>query len=427
MTFLNPTYLWALLGIFIPIVIHLWNRKKVLTIKVGSIKLLKESEPKRTSSIRPNEWWLLLLRIAMITLLVFILAEPIFKSNDNKESLTYIIEPELLHLKSLQQLLDSVPSNAQRVMTKGFPNVEDYNLQTTKTHAPKYWQMAQEMEGLATDSIIVLTRGLVSGIRGMRPMIHQRINWIVMDTGKDTTALVEAKVDKDSIALLFIDSDSKSLTYNTSNISKSSKDINFNGANDSIRVNGEWIPLKVDKPLKILIVADEKLPSELKYIKSAYRAVGKFLNSPIEINNVKEIDTLDFEAYATLVWLTNEKFGNHPINSLIYRPDSLANQLIVRGDSKKTFFLTGPLNSENIITEHLPEKLLELLSLHEDVTEKARDYDLRIMDSNELQTLAFNVEKDIKYSKNYDITIWIWLLLVICMVVERILAKYRRQ
>ena len=427
MTFLNPTYLWALLGILIPIVIHLWNRKKVLTIKVGSIKMLKESEPKRTSSIRPNEWWLLLLRITMITLLVFILAEPILKSEEDKEPITFIIEPDLLHLRSIEALLDSIPLNAQRVLAKGFPKVEDYNLQTAKTHVPEYWQMAQEMENLATDSVVVFTRGLISGLRGMRPKIHQHINWIVMDTGEDTTALVEATMDRDSFELRSIVSDRKRLTYNTSKISKRNKEINVNYFRDSIQVNGDWIPLKVDNPLKVLIVADDSLATELKYLKSAYRAVGKFLNSPIEINSVKEMDTLDLEAYATLVWFSKEKFKDHAINTLLYRPDSLATRLVVQGDAKNTFFLTAPLNSENIITDHLSEKLLELLSLDRDVAEKASEYDLRIADAKELQTLSFNAKKDKKYSKKYDITIWIWLLLGMCMVVERILAKYRKQ
>ncbi|ALM07471.1 hypothetical protein SB49_06385 [Sediminicola sp. YIK13] len=427
MTFLNPTYLWALLGILIPIVIHLWNRKKVLTIKVGSIKMLKDSEPKRTSSIRPNEWWLLLLRITMITLLVFILAEPILKNEEDKEPITFIIEPELLHLRSIEALLDSIPLNAQRVLAKGFPMVEDYNLQTAKTRVPEYWQMAQEMENLATDSVVVFTRGLISGLHGMRPKIHQHINWIVMDTGEDTTALVEATMDRDSVELRSIVSDRKRLTYNTSRISKRNKEIIVNDSRDSIQVNGDWIPLKVDNPLKVLIVADDSLTTELKYIKSAYRAVGKFLNSPIEINSVKEMDTLDLEAYATLVWFSKEKFKDHAINTLLYRPDTLATRLVVQGDAKNTFFLTAPLNSENIITDYLPEKLLELLSLDKDVAEKASDYDLRTVDTKELQTLSFNAKKDKKYSKKYDITIWIWLLLGMCMVVERILAKYRKQ
>ncbi|MFT6837806.1 MAG: hypothetical protein ACJAZR_001335 [Sediminicola sp.] len=427
MTFINPTYLWALFGILVPIVIHLWNRKKVLAIKVGSIKMLTESEPKSTSSILPNEWWLLLLRILMIIILVFILAGPIFKSKENKEPLTYIIEPELLHLKSMEQILDSFPSPAQRVLVKGFPKVGDYKLTAAKRHVPKYWQMAQDMENLATDSIIVFTKGLVSGVRGMRPTIHQHINWIVMETGENTTALVEARALKDNLELYSITSNGKSLTYNTSSISKNSNEINLNVTKDSIQINGGWIPLKVDRPLKVLIVADDSLTYELKYIKSAYRALGKFLDKPIEINSVTKIEALDLEAYATMVWFSKNNLENYPIHTLLFRPDSLKNQLIVPGNSKNTFYLTRLLNSENIVTGYLPEKLLELLSLHEDLLEKIRSYDQRIMDASELQTLTFNEKANKKYANLYDISNWIWLLLVILMVLERIMAKYRRQ
>ena len=52
MEFLNATYLWGLLGILLPLAIHLWSRKKVVTIKVGSIKLLQASEPKQNSNIK---------------------------------------------------------------------------------------------------------------------------------------------------------------------------------------------------------------------------------------------------------------------------------------------------------------------------------------------------------------------------------------
>lgn len=427
MTFLNPTYLWALLGILVPIVIHLWNRKKVQTIKVGSIKMLTDSEPKRTSSIRPNEWWLLLLRILMIVALVFILAEPIFKSKGNNEPLTYIIEPELLQLSGIKQLLDSVPTNAQRVMEKGFPKVEDYILPSAKSPVPQYWQMTHEMDNLATDSIIVFTRGLVSGIRGMRPTTNQRINWIVMDTGEDTTGLVETSLDKDSIKLLSIAGNRKTLSYNTTSISKKNNDFKVNDRGDSIQFNGDWISLKADRPLKVLMVVDDNLAKEVKYVELTYKAVGKFLDKPIEITSVNKIGDLDLEAYATLVWFSKAELENHPINTLIYRPDSLTNQLVVQGDTKNTYFLTQPLNSENVVTEHLPEQLMGLLSLHEDLSEKASNYDLRILDSKEIQTLAFNVKKDKNYFKTNDITNWIWPLLVLFIIIERIFANYRRQ
>ncbi|WP_047414467.1 BatA domain-containing protein [Cellulophaga sp. Hel_I_12] len=427
MSFLNPTYLWALLGILIPIAIHLWNRKKIVTIKVGSIAMLTASEPKRTSSIIPNEWWLLLLRILMIALVAFILAGPNFKRTKYKESLTYVIDPELLHVKGMEPLLDSLPSQALRIMVNGFPLLEDYDFETTKSYAPKYWQMAQEMEHLETDSIIVLTKGLVTGIRGMRPTSSKGINWLVVDTDEKTTALIEATVLKDSIALLSITSDLKSLAYTKSNIAKNSEDIKFNTPKDSIQIHGDWVEVKPAQPLKVLIVAEDSLSHDLNYIKAAYRAVEKYLNRPIALTRVPKIDTLALEAYATLIWLSKNKFENYPVPTLVYRPDSLANQLIVNGNTKKTFFLTHRLNSENILTEHLPEKLLELLSLHEGVPEKASTYDQRTIDAKELQSIKVNQKSDRKYAAMYDLSLWVWLVLGILMGLERIVSKYRRQ
>ncbi|MEJ1222390.1 BatA domain-containing protein [Sediminicola sp. 1XM1-17] len=427
MSFLNPTYLWSLLGILIPIAIHLWNRKKVLTIKVGSIKMLTASEPKRTSSIRPNEWWLLVLRILMITLFGFILAGPIINKTKQKENLVYVVDPELLHLKSMEQLIDSLPSQALRIMVSGFPLAEDYDVETNKFDVPNYWQMAQEMQHLETDSIIVFAKGLVSGIHGMRPATSVGINWIVLDTDEKTTALLEAMVDKDSIELLSMASDRKSLSFTKSNIAKNSEKIRFNDTEDSIQINGNRIGVKPNPPLKILIVADDGLVNELKYLRAAYRAVGKFLDQPIEMKRVTKIDTLDLEAYATLVWLSENKSKNHPITSLLYRPDSLANELIVPGDTRNTFFLTHPLNSENTIKEHLPEKLLELLSLHDGLQEKVYSYDQRTVDAQELQTVKLSQKGNRKYAEHHDLSLWTWVLLSILLVVERILSKYRGQ
>ena len=44
MSFLQPSYLWALLAIAIPIAIHLWSRKKVRTIRVGSTQYITENQ-----------------------------------------------------------------------------------------------------------------------------------------------------------------------------------------------------------------------------------------------------------------------------------------------------------------------------------------------------------------------------------------------
>ena len=43
MSFAHPLYLWTLLGLLVPIAIHLWSKKEAKTIKIGSVQLLSES------------------------------------------------------------------------------------------------------------------------------------------------------------------------------------------------------------------------------------------------------------------------------------------------------------------------------------------------------------------------------------------------
>ena len=52
MTIKNPTYLWALLGLLVPLAIHLWSRKSGKTVKVGSTQWLIASENTCLSSVQ---------------------------------------------------------------------------------------------------------------------------------------------------------------------------------------------------------------------------------------------------------------------------------------------------------------------------------------------------------------------------------------
>ena len=121
MSFVHPTYLWGLLGLLIPIVIHLWSIRKVKTILVGSTRFIKEAEPQQTRSIKLSEWWLLILRLLSIFFLVLILAKPHWKIQERRSELTYIIEPSLLKDKRIIGKLDT-PSNVPKlVLSRGFP------------------------------------------------------------------------------------------------------------------------------------------------------------------------------------------------------------------------------------------------------------------------------------------------------------------
>ena len=84
MSLLYPIGLFALAGLVIPLIIHLWNVKQGKTLKIGSISLLGEAAPLSSRSYRIADWLLLLLRLLLIILLAFLLAEPYRRSAAEK-------------------------------------------------------------------------------------------------------------------------------------------------------------------------------------------------------------------------------------------------------------------------------------------------------------------------------------------------------
>ncbi|MCX2573892.1 BatA domain-containing protein [Pedobacter sandarakinus] len=86
MQFLYPIGFFALAGVIIPLIIHLWNIKKGKTLKIASIALLGEDAPASAKSFKLNEILLLVLRVLLLVLVAFIISKPflIKKPLENK-------------------------------------------------------------------------------------------------------------------------------------------------------------------------------------------------------------------------------------------------------------------------------------------------------------------------------------------------------
>ena len=79
MTFLAPTAMFLLAGIGIPIIIHFLNRINVKKVDYSSIQFLKSMKNSAIRSIKLKKLILLLLRIGIISALVFMLSRPVTK------------------------------------------------------------------------------------------------------------------------------------------------------------------------------------------------------------------------------------------------------------------------------------------------------------------------------------------------------------
>lgn len=80
MAFLTPLFLFGLLAAAIPVAIHLIRREKPPKMLFGTLRFLKNTSKKLIFFQQIQQWLLLLLRAAVICLIVFAFARPLFDS-----------------------------------------------------------------------------------------------------------------------------------------------------------------------------------------------------------------------------------------------------------------------------------------------------------------------------------------------------------
>ncbi len=431
MIFLNPSYLWALLGIAVPIAIHLWSRKEGRTLKIGSVELLREKDSKRSSSIKLNELFLLFLRILIICLLVLIIAEPRQTVKTENSPITYLVEPSLLFENEVIKILDTIDPDLVRLLQPGFPEYEKTKVEEASPNS-NYWQLAGEMNNLRTDSIVVFTRAYLTGVKGKRPQTNKKINWIVLDPGNTRRSFISAKKNAAEVVLTYAVNEYPNLKYEEERTVLDNDVITINDAGDSISVSAdgqlERLPILPKDSLKILLVHNDSLANEIRILKATYMAIGNYLQFPVEVNvvtseNIQEINgNLDF-----VVWLSNKPVIKIQVPSLVYRPDSLANYLVEKTAVEDQYYLTRPLTIENSMDAQFPETLLGLLKINSHLKEILPQFDKRQIDPKELQTVYSAVISEKQIAENTDLSKYLWILLLLLLMAERGLAYIKKQ
>jgi len=431
MVFLNPLFLWALLGISIPIAIHFWSKKKVKTIKIGSTQFLKELNPKQTSSIRLNQWFLLLLRIMILGLIALILAMPRLELLKTERSITYLVEPSLLTLEKVQTLLDTVADDQIRLLQSGFPLTDESEENSQSTLAPNYWQLTQEMKNLQADSIIVLSKGLVQGFKGMRPSVNLPLHWLVLDSVTSTLTPVRVIQNKDQFIITSLKSDQSILQYQNEISTLNDDVLKIENEEDSVELNynNETIKLSLtqQKTSRILIVSEPQFDAEEIYISSAFNALSKYLDQDIQVSNARDVEEIDMSSFDVLVWLKQEAMIPFNGKKLQWQTDDLATNLIETGSMPDHFFLTHHLDAENSVDMNLPFQLSSLLDFGHQSIEDIESLDMRTMDLQEIQVNMNRAQTIEKPKQLKDISVWLWTILLVILPVERILSKYKKQ
>lgn len=110
MSFLYPSFLFALAAVAIPIIIHLFNFRRYKTVYFSNVRFLKEVKEQTDSRSRLKHLLILLCRILAITFLVIAFAQPYIKSKSaavaaGKKAISIFIDNSF----SMGQLAGDVP------------------------------------------------------------------------------------------------------------------------------------------------------------------------------------------------------------------------------------------------------------------------------------------------------------------------------
>jgi hypothetical protein len=429
MTFQQPSYLWALLAIAIPIAIHLWSRKKVRTIKVGSTQYITETKSKQSNSIQLNEFWLLALRCLIIGTLVFILAEPHFSKTPTQADIAYVFEPSLLATEEGCSRFNQIPEEGRRLLSEGFPEWQADDTNITVDEVPNYWQLAQQIDEIAADSIVVFTHAFAKAIKGKRPLLNKNINWIQVDVQNPVSEPLVAIPKKDSVDILSVESDASKLAFAKSKISLS--EIAFNANKDSIEISTErglqLVAVQNQKALNLTIIYNKDEDAQRLYMEAAFRAIQKYTNRELKVNAIGSSENINPDGIDYLVVLSDSDYPDVEMRSLIFQPDDLSPKLITPGNTPTVSFLTKRLSPQIVMEERFVEQLLEWMQLDQGLEKKIEALDKRAVSINELQTRVSAEKTSVKRTIEADMSAPLWIVLLLLIVGERLVASIRKQ
>ncbi|MBO0340456.1 BatA domain-containing protein [Flagellimonas profundi] len=426
MVFANPSYLWALLGLLVPLAIHLWSKKEARTVKIGSIQLLDESNSRQSSSIQLNEWLLLLLRMLIVALIVLLMAGPQWRINGNQKQITYLVEASIANESSIGSILDSLQEDSPVfLLKKGFPEWEADADYSGDKEQPNYWQLVQKMDSLRSDSIVVFTKALAKGIRGMRPNTQKKIHWVVMESEETQDVPLLALNGEPGVELMISSSNSVSTKIDREMLVDGFEIVDSGDSLHLLSGDAKTVPLKRLDTLHVNMYVEENFEREGNYIEASFRALSAFLKREIIIH--KEENVLPNDETTLNIWLGNEANDHSKGKWLIYWPNPMAKQLIELTNTKNTYHLTSRLNPKNTVEQHLPEQLLDILDLNMELKALVREVDVRQLDETEIKPNYVEPKRKRERATMIDISLWVFCLLAGLMILERLIANYKKQ
>jgi hypothetical protein len=223
-TLLTPSALLALLGLLVPVAIHLWNRRPGREVAVGSLRWLTAGANRRLRNLRPEQLPLLLLRAALLAVLAVALAGPVWRQAVPAGRGQALVSAQLVGTPAfirLRPTLDSLRRRgyALRWLAPGFPLVPPATWRADSLASqggdrgadepdsatePFTWaRVRQAAEAFPGQPLYVVTTAALREFQGSHPALAGTITWHILPVAPPVAWLEAAASPRaDSLRLL---------------------------------------------------------------------------------------------------------------------------------------------------------------------------------------------------------------------------------
>ena len=318
-TLTTPSALLALLGLLVPLAIHLWNRRPGREVAVGSLRWLAAGANRRLRNLRLEQVLLLLLRAALLAVLAIALAGPQWRQPQPAGRGQVLVSRELADgssLAAVRHTLDSLRRRgyALRWLAAGLPAITPAEWQADSLGRPSarhsllsstlYWSRIQQAaDSFPGQPLHVVTPAALRGFSGPHPALPASLTWQTIPTRTATTWLQAAASSADSLRLLLGRSDEKQTTFRAVRVARPQPGATLTVAGlPPLRYElsqGQGLlrpqPTAADSglaaptvpvqagPLRVWLYAPAAAATEARYLRAALRAASAGLAGPLAL------------------------------------------------------------------------------------------------------------------------------------------------
>lgn len=201
MQFVHPEVLWALLGLSIPIIIHLFHFRRFKKVYFTNVRFLKEIKEEKSARRQIRNFLVLLMRLLAYSFLVFAFAQPFISDNKTakkgQSNVSIFIDNSFSMMAASEDipLLDKAKKKAEEIISAYGPEDEFQIL----THEMKSSQLRwldkdntiETIDDIELNPEVTTLETVINRQRESRPDRGNHIVYVISDFQKSTSALPE--------------------------------------------------------------------------------------------------------------------------------------------------------------------------------------------------------------------------------------------